>query len=146
MMPPSAFTRITMALVELLEVDPPVADVIFRARTRPVPKNAGSAINVQFSSGRPAEGVINGAPVDWMSKFTIECLARAAADQSPDDAVDPLLTAVYERIAADTTLGGLVDHIGAPAIEAEYSAEGERTGWVCLTYPIEHRTQNLNLE
>jgi hypothetical protein len=145
-MPSSAFSKITGALVQLLDMEPPIADVIYRARSRVVPQSVFRAINVQFNGGMPAPGAITGAPVDWTSKFSIECFARAATSENNDEAVDPLLMAVYSRIAADTTLGGLVDNVGEPLIEAEYSADGERTGWICMTYPIEHRTQQSTLE
>jgi hypothetical protein len=105
-----------------------------------------AGISVQFDGARPQSGAINGTPVDWTSQFSIECFARAAASEENDEAVDPLLKAVYERLAADTTLGGLVFDVGVPMIEAEYTAEGERTGWVRMTYPIEHRTENSTLE
>jgi hypothetical protein len=145
-MNPSAFSKITGALVQLVEAEPPIADAVYRARSRAVPQSIRRAINVQFDIGLPQPGAINGAPVDWTSKFSIECFARADAEQNNDEAVDPLLMEVYRRIAADTTLGGLVDNVGEPMIEAEYTADGERTGWVRMTYPIEHRTQQSTLE
>ena len=66
-MPPSAFSKITGALVQLLDADPPIADVIYRARSRVVPQSVHRAINVQFNAGMPAPGAIAGAPVDWTS-------------------------------------------------------------------------------
>jgi len=145
-MNPSSFSKITGALVQLMKADPPIADEVYRARSRVVPQSVRRAINVQFDSGMPQPGVINGAPVDWTSRFSIECFARADADQNNDEAVDPMLTEVYRRIAADTTLGDLVADVGVPMIEAEYTADGERTGWVRMTYPIEHRTEQSTLE
>jgi hypothetical protein len=142
----SAFSKITAALVEMLRADPPLAEVVYRARSRVVPEKAATAINVQFNGALPSASVIAGAPIDWVSKFSIECLARGSVTVGSDEAMDPLLLGVFDRIAADRTLGGLVDDIGEPMIEADYSAEGEKTGWVCLTYPVEHRTQNSTLE
>lgn len=145
-MSPSAFSKITSALVQLLDVDPPIADVIYRARSRVIPQSTHRAINVQFNTGMPTPGAIGGAPVDWTSRFSIECFARAATSENNDEAVDPMLMAVYSLIAADTTLGGLVANVGEPLVEAEYSAEGERTGWICMTYAIEHETQQSTLD
>jgi hypothetical protein len=141
----TAFFKITTALMDVLRADPPVSPAIYRARNRHIPEKNGTALNVQFNGGIPQPGAISGAPVDWTSKFTIECFARSNT-VGGDESVDPLLLEVFKRIAADSTLGGLVDNVGVPMIEAEYSAEGEKTGWVCMTYPIEHRTQNLTLE
>jgi len=141
----SAFARITGALVALLEAEPPLSQQIFRARDRQLAEEFPDAINVQFDGALPARGAIFGAPVDWESKFTIECYARTTTT-SADLAVDPLLMQVYERIAADRTLGDLVTDIGEPMIEAEYNAEQQRTGWVRMSYPVMHQTNNLTLE
>lgn len=141
----TAFANITAAIVSLLKTEPAVSANIFRARDRQMAEEYANAINVQFEGTDPNPGAINGAPVDWNSKFSVECYARTSTT-SPDLAVDPLIAAVYERIAADTTLGGLVTDIGSPIIDAEYSAEGQKTGWVRMTYPILHRTSNLTLD
>lgn len=146
MMRPSAFFKITGALVQLLTAEPAIADAVYRARTRVIQQSITRAINVQFDGGMPQDGVINGAPINWTSKFSIECFARAASTENNDEAVDPMLTAVYGRIAADRTLGGLVDYVGEPLVEAEYSAEGERTGWIRMSYPVEHSTEQSTLE
>jgi len=142
----SAFSDITGALMRLLQAEPPIADVVYRARSRVIVQGVTRAINVQFDGGVPQAGVINGAPINWTSKFSIECFARVANAENNDEAVDPLLTAVYSRIAADRTLGGLVDYVGEPMVEAEYSAEGERTGWIRMSYPVEHVTEQSTLE
>lgn len=140
----SAFADITEAFIESLNAKPPVCAMIFRARDRQVPDGAAAALNVQFDGAVPDRGVIKGAPVDWLSRYTIECFARSVGS-SPDVAVDSLMQAVYERLAGDSTLGGVVDDLGEPVIEAEYSAEGKRTGWVSLTYTVQHRTANLKM-
>lgn len=141
----TAFARITGALVALLEAEPALSQQIFRARDRQLPEEFPDAINVQFDSALPSRGAMSGAPVDWDARFTIECYARTTTI-SPDLAVDPLLMQVYQRIAADQTLGNLVTDIGEPAIEAEYNAEQQRTGWIRMSYPVMLRTHNLTLE
>lgn len=143
----TAFVTITGALVDLLKVDPPVSVNIFRARDRdnPVAEQFDDAVNVQFDGALPNPGAILGAPIDWDSRFTVEIFARTTSS-SADLAVDPLMAEVFRRLQADTTLGGLVDDIGAPTIEAEYTAEQKKTGWVRMAFPVKHRTTNLNLE
>lgn len=145
-MRPSAFSNITGALVQLMTAEPAIADVVYRARSRVIQQTITRAINVQFDGGMPQDGVINGAPINWTSKFSIECFARAAGAENNDEAVDRLLAEVYSRIAADRTLGGLVDYVGEPVLEADYSAEGERTGWIRMSYPVEHSTAQSTLE
>lgn len=144
-MPTTAFFKITDAIVALLSQAPPVSPNIYRARDRQVPEKNETAVNVQFNNGLPFEATIFGAPVDWVSKYSVECFARSR-DVAGDAAVDPLLLSVYNRLGADPTLSGLVFNVGAPSIEAEYTADGDKTGWVRLIFPVEHRTQNLTLE
>lgn len=141
---PTSFAEITTALVELFSAAPAISPNIYRARDRAISKGALTALNIQWDGAMPTPGVIKGAPVDWDSRFTIECYARTTTE-TPDIAVDPLLLEVYSRVAADTTLGGRVDYVGEPLLEAEFSAEGERTGWVRMTYLIKHQTENSTL-
>jgi hypothetical protein len=141
----SAFSSITTALIAVLSAEPALSANIFRARDRAMAEEYATAINVQCDGATPSDGAIAGAPVDWASTFSIECYARSAA-ASGDLAVDPLLDGVYARLAADTTLGGLVGYIGSPRLEFEYDAQGMKTGWVRMTYQIEHGTSNLTLE
>lgn len=141
----TAFATITGALVLLLQADPPVSANIFRARDRTLAEQFEDAINIQFDGAKSYRGAINGAPVDWESHFTIECWARTSST-SPDLAVDPMLGEIYRRIAADTTLGGLIGDIGEVSILAEYTEDNKKTGWVRMTFPMEHRTSNLTLE
>lgn len=141
----SSFSDITAALVDLFQAEPPIAPFVYRARDRAVSKSTVTAISVQWDGAVPEPGTIKGAPVYWKSRYSVECYARTTAE-TPDVAVDPLLVAVYARVAADTTLGGLVAYVGEPLIEAEYSAEGDRTGWVRMSYDIEHQTENSTVE
>lgn len=141
----TAFATITGALEMLMRVEPPVSANIFRARDREMAEQYEDAVSVQFDGATPMRGAIKGAPVDWVSSFTID-LWRRTTTTSADLAVDPLLLAIYARIAADTTLGGLVDDIDVPTIQAEYTAEQQKTGWIRMTYPVTHRTSNLTLE
>lgn len=141
----TAFYQITTALVALFNQAPAISSNVYRARDRQIPSENATALNVQFEGASPMSGAIRGAPIDWMSKFSVDCYAKSKTTEG-DEAVDPLMLAVFHRMAADTTLGGLVVDIGEPFIETEYSTEGSKTGWVRMTYPIQHRTQNSTLE
>jgi hypothetical protein len=140
----TAFSSIVSAVREALLADPPVCQTIYRARPLILPDQVDQAVNVQWESGLPNLGAIRGAPVDWMTRVTVECYARSV-QESGDVAVDPLLAAVYERLGQDTTLGGLIADLNIAGIEAENTAEGKKTGWVRLTYIAEHRTENGTL-
>lgn len=141
----TAFSNITAALVAELSASPALSENIFRASARTMAEQFATAINVEFDGADPTPGAMRHAPIDWRSQFTIECYARSAT-QSGDLAVDALMESIYTRLAIDPTLGGLVIDIGSPVIRAEYDAQGQKTGWIRLTYSILHRTSNDTMD
>jgi len=142
----TAFASIVSAVIAKLSEAPAVCDVIYRARgdVGMVPEQTPRAINVQFERAIADRAGIAGAPVDWNSTISVECFARGLAETG-DVAVDPLLEAVYERLAQDPTLGGLIGDLVAVGIEADNTTQGTKTGWVRITYVADHRTNNSNL-
>jgi hypothetical protein len=141
----TAFAQIVGAVLAALQAAPAVCETVYRARPNLVPEQVEQAVNVQWEQALASPGTIFGAPIDWDTKVTVECYARALRD-SGDLAVDPLLEAVYARLAQNRTLGGLVADLNIIGIEAENSAEGKKTGWVRLTYVAQHTTSNDTLE
>jgi hypothetical protein len=141
----TAFFKIVGAAIAALQVAPPVCTTIYRCRPAAVPDSVDRAVNVQWDQANALPAAIFGAPIDWSTRLNIECFARGMAE-SGDVLVDPLLEAVYQRLAADTTLGGLVEDLNIVGLEAENTMEGKKTGWVRLTYLVQHRTQNSTLE
>jgi len=142
----TAFSAIVAAVIEKLSEAPPVCDAkaIYRARCGAIPDQFDQAVSVQFERSTPIAAAISGAPIDWSSIITVECFARTVVE-SGDLAVDPLLEAVFARLAEDTTLGGLVGDLAIAGVEAENTAEGKKTGWVRITYVADHRTNNSTL-
>lgn len=140
----TAFSQVVGAVIAALEAAPAVCPSVFRARANAVPESLEQAISVQWDQATPHPATIAGAPKDWQTRITVECYARGVRD-SGDVVVDPLLEAVFARLAEDTTLGGLIDDLNIVGLEAENSAEGKKTGWVRLTYIAEHRTTNTSL-
>ena len=140
----TAFARVVDAVIAALSAAPAVCDVIDRARVRPVSDQYAQLVNVQWDGAIPDRGAIYGAPVDWTTRITVDCYASSVQD-SGDIAVDSLLSAVYERLASDVTLGGVVEDMNVPGIEIDCTSESKKTGWVRLTYLVQHRTTNLNL-
>lgn len=139
------FLKITAAVVGALEATPSVCDTVLRANDRRVPESKTKAINIYHAGSRPEEGAIAGAPIDWITGIVVECYAKTLTD-APDVAVDELILKVFERLAQDSTLGGLVTDIGVPTIQLDYDAHGQRTGWAVMKYPVEHRTSNNTLD
>lgn len=137
----TSFSKVVSAVMATLSANPRVCKSIYRARAFAIPDQDDEAISVQWDQGLPRAGTIAGAPIDWQTRISVDCYARGTSG-SGDVAVDPLLEKVYERLAADPTLGGMVDDLVIAGIEAENTAEGKKTGWVRLTYVAEHRTEN----
>lgn len=138
----TAFSKVVSAVMAGLLAQPRVCNGIYRARTLAVADQDDEAITVQWDRTTPAEATIAGAPIDWTTRITVECFARSIRDTG-DMAVDPLIEKVFERLATDSTLGGMVDDFVIAGIEAENAADGKKTGWVRLTYIAVHRTSNL---
>ena len=137
----TAFATIVGAIKTTLEAAPVIADNVTRARTRVIGDDEETCINIYFEGATPNRGVMAGAPIDWETRIVIDLYARSTTT-SADLAIDTLLGRVIDRLMADTTLGGVVDDIGAPLIDAEYDSNGQQTGWVRLIYPVQHRTTN----
>lgn len=140
----TVFAQLVTAIIAALEAQPPVCKAIYRARSMAIPDQDKQAISVQWDQSVASPGAIAGAPVDWATRVTVECYAEAYRE-SGDLAVDPLLLAVYERLAADSTLGGKVDDLRVLGVEAETTTDGKKTGWVRITYTADHRTYNAIL-
>lgn len=140
----SSFSKVTSAVMAVLRASPPVCKAVYRARSGVIPESDDEAISVQWEQGLPRPGAIAGAPIDWQTRITVDCFARSTS-VTGDVAVDPLLEKVYERLAANPTLGGMVDDLVIAGIEAESTEGGKKTGWVRLTYIAEHRTDNFLL-
>lgn len=140
----TAFAQIVSAVIGALKADPPVCNLVDRARATVVPDQTDKAVSVQWEQSLPQQGTICGAPLDWQTRITVECLARSVKDPG-DLAVDSLIFSVVERLALDTTLSGLIADLRIVGLEAENTNEGKKTGWVRLTYIAEHRTNNGSL-
>lgn len=140
----TAFAQIVSAVIDALKASPAVSNSVDRARATVVPDQADQVVSVQWEQSLPEVATICGAPIDWQTRITVECLARSVKDPG-DLAVDGLLAAVAERLAQDTTLGGLVGDLRIVGLEAENTNEGKKTGWVRMTYVADHRTTNGTL-
>ena len=103
------------------------------------------AVNVFFDGAAPELIAIMGAPLDWKSRIVVDCFARSKT-LSGAKAVGALMKRVFERLASDITLGHQEWYIGYPSIEQDTEAQGQRAGMMRLTYLVEHRTMNNNLE
>jgi len=93
-------------VVAALEASPALAAAkVYRQRTRAVSTEVAMALVVRHVVSE-STAVLSGinAPLDWESTLAIECIARSGANQTPDEAVGPLVLAVHACLTADTSL------------------------------------------
>lgn len=142
----TSFSKVVSAVIAALAAEPPVCKAIYRARKSAIPAQDAQAIVVQWEQALPEAGTFRGAPIDWSTRLSVECYARSTdPDDNGDQAVDPLLASVYERLAEQATLGGIINDLNVAGIQVETEADGNRTGWVRIVYTADHRTDNNNL-
>lgn len=142
----TAFAAIPAAFVAALTGGAAVAPLVEHARRRPLPddKATGVTVSVLRADGE-LFAILNG-PTDWTTQVLVECYARDQAGLSADAGADALVAAVYARLAADKTLGGLVGDINLTSVEFDYDAAAVNTACIVLTYSVLHRTSHQTLE
>lgn len=145
---PTAFAALSQALAaRLLEAPQITGDRVFRDRVAPLPREFDNAIvvrQVNTAGSRAGAGLLS--PIDWSTDFEIEITAKAAADEVATDAVDPLLAAVFERLAGwQPDDLSVVEVVPDPRIDWD-RAEGHAS-MVCarIALRIVHRTEASSL-
>lgn len=140
-----AFNQVVDAFVAKLEEAPAVCNVILNSDDRPVADDVNEAVNVFFDVAQPQPLTISGAPIDWVTRVTVDCFARSKV-LTGRKAPSELAKKVFERLAVDPTLGNDGWFIGYPSIETDTDAQSQRVGMIRLTYRVEHRTSANILE
>jgi hypothetical protein len=120
------------AIVAALNTPTPVAPQVARVRLRPIGAATATAVVVRPVGSNVTEALLTpGYPVSWTTAIAVECYARSSVSTAPDVAVDSLLEAVYARLMADTTLGGVVLGLQPKDIAWDFDVDGEQT--TCAT-------------
>lgn len=136
----SLVSNAVAAIVAALNVAPPVATQIARVRLRPMAQAQAQAVVVRpLQSDVTTVSEYTSLPVSWTSAISVECYARTGAATTPDVAVDSLVEAVYARLMADPTLGGVVVSLTPQSLSWDFDADGEQT--VCAAF-VFHALQN----
>lgn len=141
----TAFNVILAAVKTKLEQAPAVSTQVYRARLKPVAAQHNDAVVIRIQGGSAERFAILGGPTDWDTTIDIECYARSAT-LSPDEAVDALLGKVWARLAADTTLGGLVMLLHQSDLSYDFSGAADDMACATLTLKVMHRTNNPLME
>lgn len=85
-------------------------------------------------------------PGQWQTTVVLELQARAAAGQDPEDALDALLAAVFDRLQAlPIAAPGVADAMGEPRIEWELMEADTAVAVARLAIGVQHRTAALSL-
>lgn len=130
------------AMVAALSAGTPVASQIARVRLRPLAATQALAVVVRpLQSEAGVSSMSPDLPVSWISAISVECYARTSAATTPDVAVDALVEAVYARLMADTTLGGVVLSLAPQSITWDFDADGEQTACATLVFQTLQRAQ-----
>ena len=121
------------AIVAALSAGTPVASQVARVRLRPLAATQTFAVVVTPLQAEASPAAINpNLPVSWTSAIRVECYARTSAATTPDVAVDSLVEAVYARLMADPTLGGVVVSLQPQSLSWDFDADADQT--VCATF------------
>jgi len=128
------------AILSALQSGTPVASQIARVRLRPLAQGITQAVVVRPLQSEVAEAALApGYPVLWTTAIAVECYARSSVATAPDVAVDPLLEAVYARLMADPSLGGVVLTLGLQTVSYDFDADGEQTTCATLVFHVRQR-------
>jgi hypothetical protein len=134
------------AIISALSSGTPVATQIARVRLRPMAQAQSQAVVVRPLQSEVSEmALIPGQPVSWTTAISVECYARTSVATAPDVAVDSLVEAVYARLMADPTLGGVVLSLRPQSLHWDFDADGEQTTCATLEFHARHRSPGSTL-
>lgn len=113
-----------------------------KRRRRPIKASEAVRIVVRPGPGRASDTteLPTGYPVAWGCLFVVECYVRANPDQSDDEAVAPVVAAVYAALRADPTLGGQVSN--AAPLGYDFEDEATEEGLICVSLTFNIRQQS----
>jgi hypothetical protein len=134
------------AIVAALSAGTPVAAQIARVRLRPMAQTQAQAVVVRPLQAQVTDASIyTSLPVSWTSAISVECYARTGVATTPDVAVDSLAEAVYARLMADPTLGGVVLSLTPQSLSWDFDADGDQTVCAAFVFHALHRSAGTTL-
>lgn len=135
----SAFSDVVASVVAALQAAPAIAGGVVGAnRLRPIPAGVGHAVVVRQEKASARETVLGA--LDWHTQIAVECYARAPTGSDPAQAIDALLQAVWERVAAIGASSSVMTVNSWPSIE--WLLDDAETPVVCgvIRFTVQHRT------
>lgn len=143
----TAHLALAQQVVSLLQAGTPVAPLIKLGALQPAKLGTSTAVFVRLlrSPGRDITATGAGA-VQWTTLVGVECVARASAGQDPLTAIDPLIEAVYARLAAAPQLAGsLSELLGEPEIQWEIAEAETPIATALIAVRVQHITGPASL-
>ncbi|MCX8017683.1 MAG: hypothetical protein N2690_07285 [Rhodocyclaceae bacterium] len=142
----SMINTLVTAVVAALQAAPAVSSRVERVRLRALPAGTSTAVVVRpLSSEVLASELSTGQPYVWDTQLVVECYARAQQGTAADVAVDALVSAVYARLLADTTLGGAAVVLQPQSIAYDFDVDGESVVCASIQFIARQRTVGNSL-
>jgi len=145
----NAHDAIVGAIVAALLAGPALASgrVSEEANFDELPESVNLAVSVAMLGSDPRMVLLGAtAPIEWRTTVRVLCFARSDTAGASGRASRELHAAVYARLMADQTLGGLAMAIDVPTLSADTSLIGTRMGVLSADYVIHHRTASTSLD
>ncbi len=135
--------QIVDAIVALLAID---GVEVHRERTRPIEDEKLPALLLYFEDEEPAPiGSDRRAPfVERALQVIVEARAEVIGGQSPDQALDPLLSWTAQRLLQNETIGGLANGVTEGRTSWSSKESGTTLASATSIYTIRYRTSRLD--
>lgn len=144
----TAHMGIVSALVALLKADPPVAGGrVYPGRTRAIGVDTPTGVVVMLGRSGSRLAEVKGGRTSWSTLVTIECYGRMEGG-APGDAADPIVEAVFARLAGDPGLGGLVMDtapLEGDTLQWDYDQLDTNLGCISAKFVVQHQTTGRTL-
>lgn len=144
----TAHRAIIGALVDLLKQDPAVAGGrVYPGRTRAISAESPTGVIVLPGRSTSQLASVMGGRTSWSTLVTIECYGRMEGG-SPDEAADPILEAVFARLAGDPDLGGLAMDtapLEGDTLQWDFDQLDTNLGCVTAKFVVQHQTTGRTL-
>lgn len=136
------------AVVALLKAEPAIAGGrVYSARTRAIPADVSTAVNVRLERSTSQLASVIGGRTSWSTLIVVECYAKLDG-ASADEAADPLLEAMFERLASDPSLGGQamsVEPLEGDTLSWDFDALDSNMACVTAKFVVKHQTTGRTL-
>ncbi len=135
--------QIAGAVVDALLAAPAIADGrVHRSRTRPISQGTTSGVVVRLTRSASGDSQMMGGRTTWTTLISVECYGRGTTDV-PESGADAIVQAVFERLAANPTLGGLaMDLAPFDGSTLEWDFDEQDTAMCAVTahFVVTHQT------